>query len=288
MFTLPIFYQVLVNGLTLSSIYVLIALGFTLLFGIMKVVNFAHGAFAMLGGYALLYAFDKFKLPFVVAIVLAPLAVALAALVLERLVFRHFYQRMLQSMIGLLGLDLAIVYTAVLIWDSHERSIAPALEGVIKYEMLMVPANRLMIVVVAAVTLAVFWWFMAKTKHGLSMRAASQDLEIAQTQGVNVRTIYVLAFFIAIFMSALAGALWAQTYVLSPFMGSRPVMVSFIVVILGGMGSIPGAALGGLLLGFGESILSTFWGAAVSQFVSFGVVITLLVFRPWGLLGKPE
>lgn len=288
MFTLPIFYQVLVNGLTLSSIYVLIALGFTLLFGIMKVVNFAHGAFAMLGGYALLYAFDKFKLPFVVAIVLAPLAVAAAALILERLVFRHFYQRMLQSMIGLLGLDLAIVYSAVLIWDSHERSITPAIEGIVKFDILMVPANRLMIVAVAAVTLAVFWWFMARTKQGLAMRAASQDLEIAQTQGVNVRTIYVLAFFVAIFMSALAGALWAQTYVLSPFMGARPVMVSFIVVILGGMGSIPGAALGGILLGFGESILSTFWGAAVSQFVSFGVVITLLVFRPWGLLGKPE
>jgi len=100
--------------------------------------------------------------------------------------------------------------------------------------------------------------------------------------------VYVLAFFVAILMTALAGAIYAQTYALSPFMGSRPLMVAFVVVILGGMGSIPGAALGGVLLGFGESFLSTFYGGAVSHFVSFGVVIALLIVRPWGLMGKPE
>lgn len=105
---------------------------------------------------------------------------------------------------------------------------------------------------------------------------------------MNTRRIYQLAFFLAVFMTAVAGAIYAQTYALSPFMGERPLMVAFIVVILGGMGSIPGAALGGTLFGFGESLLSTFYGSAVSTFVSFGVVIALLVVRPWGLLGKPE
>ena len=113
MFSLPVLTQVLVNGLSLSAIYVLIALGFTLLFGIMKVVNFAHGSFAMLGGYALFYYFGKWSLPYVVAIVLAALTVAALGLVLEWLVFRRFYQKMFQSMIGLLGLDIAIVLSLI-------------------------------------------------------------------------------------------------------------------------------------------------------------------------------
>jgi branched-chain amino acid transport system permease protein len=104
----------------------------------------------------------------------------------------------------------------------------------------------------------------------------------------HTKVLYRIAFFIAIFLTALAGGLYAQTYSLSPFMGERPLIVAFVVVILGGMGSIPGAALGGVLLGFSESILSTFYGASVSAFASFGIVILLLIFRPWGLLGTKE
>lgn len=288
MFTVSILAQVLVNGLTLSAIYILVSLGFTLLFGIMKVVNFAHGAFAMLGGYALLYFYQEFHLPFAVAIILAPLVVAVLGLVLEWLVFRHFYQRMLQSMIGLIGLDLVLVYGAVLLWDVYERSIPPAIDGIVRVGSALVPGNRLLIVAIAAVVLFAFGIFISRSRWGLAMRAASLDLEIAQTQGIPARRVYVIAFLLAVGLTALAGALYAQTYALSPFMGARPLMVAFIVAILGGMGSIPGAALGGLLLGFSESFLSTFFGASASQFVSFAVVIGLLIFRPWGLMGKPE
>jgi branched-chain amino acid transport system permease protein len=280
--------QVLLNGLSLSAIYILIALGFTLLFGIMRVVNFAHGAFAMLGGYALYYAYGKYQLPYIVAVPLAATAVAVCSLVLERFVFRYFYQRMFQSMIGLLGLDLALTFLAVIIWDVYERSIPPAVEGVSRVGGLIIANDRLVVIAIAAVALAAFWFFMTKTRYGLAMRAAAEDVEIAETQGIQTKTIYQLAFLVASFMAALAGALFAQTYALSPFMGERPLLVAFIVVILGGMGSIPGAALGGLILGFSESILSTFYGASVSAFVSFGVVIALLIVRPWGLLGKPE
>ncbi|MGA9864944.1 MAG: branched-chain amino acid ABC transporter permease [Acetobacteraceae bacterium] len=280
--------QVLVNGLSLSAIYVLIALGFTLLFGIMRVVNFAHGAFAMLGGYALFYLYGVFKLPYVLAVPLSAAIVAVASLVLEALVFRWFYQKMLQSMIGLLGLNLAIVFSAVLIWDVYQRSIPPAFAGVIQLGGLILPADRLMVIGIAAVVLAAFWVFMTRTRYGLAMRATAQDVEIAQSQGIDTRTIYRLAFLVAIFMTALAGALYAQIYSLSPFMGDRPLLVAFVVVILGGMGSIPGAALGGVILGFAESFLATFYGASVSSFVSFAVVILLLIVRPWGLLGIPE
>jgi branched-chain amino acid transport system permease protein len=280
--------QVLVNGCSLSAIYVLIALGFTLLFGIMRVVNFAHGAFAMLGGYALFYLYGVFKLPYVLAVPLGAAVVAVVSLVLEFLVFRWFYQKMLQSMIGLLGLNLAIVFSAVLVWDVYQRSIPPAFPGVIRVGGLILPGDRLMVIGIALVVLAAFWIFMTRTPYGLAMRAAAQDVEIAESQGIDTRFIYRLAFVIAIFMAALAGGLYAQIYSLSPFMGDRPLLVAFVVVILGGMGSIPGAALGGVILGFTESFLSTFYGASVSSFVSFGVVILLLIVRPWGLLGTPE
>lgn len=288
MFSAPVLTQVLINGLSLSAIYVLIALGFTLLFGIMKVVNFAHGSFAMLGGYGLHYFFGEFHLPYVVAILLAGLTVATASLILEWLVFRRFYQKMFQSMIGLLGLDIAIVYTSVLVWDVYERSVPAAMDSMVSIGAVSIPADKLMIIGIAVVVLLAFWAFMSLSRYGLAVRAASEDIEIAEAQGVNTRRIYQLAFFLAIFMTAIAGAIYAQTYALSPFMGDRPLMVAFIVVILGGMGSIPGAALGGVLFGFGESFLSTFYGSATSTFVSFGVVIALLVLRPWGLLGKPE
>jgi branched-chain amino acid transport system permease protein len=288
MFSPVILGQVLLNGLSLSAIYILIALGFTLLFGIMRVVNFAHGAFAMLGGYALYYAYGKYQLPYIVAAPLAAAVVAGSSLILERFVFRYFYQRMFQSMIGLLGLDLALTFSAVIIWDVYERSIPAAVEGVTRVGGLIIAKDRLVIIAIATVALAAFWLFMTRTRYGLAMRAAAEDVEIAETQGIQTKTIYLLAFLVASFMAALAGGLYAQTYALSPFMGERPLLVAFIVVILGGMGSIPGAALGGLVLGFSESFLSTFYGASVSAFVSFGVVVALLIVRPWGLLGKPE
>jgi branched-chain amino acid transport system permease protein len=288
MFTSAILAQVILNGVCLSAIYVLVALGFTLLFGIMKIVNFAHGAFAMLGGYALYYLYAEFRLPYPAAILLASVGVAACALVLEPLVFRWFYQKMFQSMIGLLGLNMAIVFTGVIVFDVYERSIPPVFSGVVRLGPLIAPTDRLLIVGIAAAVLAAFWAFMTRTRYGLAMRAAAQDVETAETQGIDTRVIYLLALFISIFMAALAGGIYAQTYALSPFMGDRPLMVAFIVVILGGMGSIPGAALGGILFGFAESFLSTFYGSAVSSFVSFGVVIALLIVRPWGLLGTPE
>jgi branched-chain amino acid transport system permease protein len=219
---------------------------------------------------------------------LAALIVAVLSLVLETLVFRWFYQKMFQSMIGLLGLNMALMFSSVIIWDVYERSIPPAFSGVLRLGGLILAADRLMVIGIAIIALLAFWLFMTKTRYGVAMRATADDVEIAEAQGIDTRTIYRLAFLVAIFMTALAGGLYAQIYALSPFMGERPLIVAFVVVILGGMGSIPGAALGGVILGFTESILSTFYGAAVSSFVSFGVVIALLIFRPWGLLGKPE
>lgn len=288
MFNITILGQVIVNGISLSAIYVLVALGFTLLFGIMRVVNFAHGEFAMLGAFGLYHLMTTLNLPWLVALPIGVVGVAAAAMVLEWLVFRWFYQRMFESMIGLLGLNMMMMFGGVLIWDVYERNIPAAFTEVLTIGEVILPVDRLVVVAIALGALAAFYAFIRHTRAGLAMRAAAQDVEIAATQGVDTRRIYKVAFFVAILLAALAGALWGQIYAVSPLMGERPLMMAFIVVILGGMGSIPGAALGGVLLGFTESFLGTFYGAAASAFVSFAVVIGLLVFRPWGILGTPE
>jgi branched-chain amino acid transport system permease protein len=280
--------QVFVNGVSLSAIYILVALGFTLLFGIMRVVNFAHGEFAMLGAFALYHLMTDLHLPWLVALPLGVLGVATVSMVLEWAVFRWFYQRMFESMIGLLGLSMMLMFGGVLVWDVYERNIPAAFDGVWVLGDIILPVDRLVVILIALAALAGFYVFMRHTRAGLAMRATAQDVEIAETQGVDTRRTYRVAFFVAILLAALAGALWGQIYAVSPFLGERPLMMAFIVVILGGMGSIPGAALGGALLGFTESFVGTFYGAAAAAFLSFGIVVLLLVVRPWGILGTPE
>ena len=288
MLNITILGQVLVNGVSLSAIYILVALGFTLLFGIMRVVNFAHGEFAMLGAFALYHMMKDLHWPWLIAMPAGVLLVAIASMALEWLVFRWFYQRMFESMIGLLGLNMMMMFGGVLIWDVYERNVPGVFTGAFILGDVILPVDRLIVVLIALAALAAFYVFIRHTRAGLAMRAAAQDVEIAETQGVNTRRTYRIAFFVAILLAALAGALWGQIYAVSPFLGERPLMMAFIVVILGGMGSIPGAALGGAILGFTESFIGTFYGAAASAFLSFGVVILLLIVRPWGILGTPE
>ncbi len=288
MLNVTILGQVVVNGVSLSAIYILVALGFTLLFGIMRVVNFAHGEFAMLGAFALYHLMTNLKLPWLIALPLGVLGVAAASMVLEWAVFRWFYQRMFESMIGLLGLNMMLMFGGVLIWDVYDRNIPAAFTDVLVLGDIILPVDRLVVLVIAIAALVGFYVFIRHTRAGLAMRAAAQDVEIAETQGVDTRRTYKVAFFVAILLAALAGSLWGEIYAVSPFLGERPLMMAFIVVILGGMGSIPGAALGGTLLGFTESFVGTFYGTAASAFLSFGVVIVLLIVRPWGILGTPE
>ena len=181
---------------------------------------------------------------------------------------------------------MVMIYSAVILFDTHQRTIPPAFDRIFVLGDVILPADRITVLAVAAAALVGFYGFIRFTRVGLAMRVVAQDLEIAQAQGINALATYRIAFFVSAGLAALAGALLAQLYVLSPFMGTTPLVKSFIVVILGGLGSIAGAALGGLALGMGESFLSTFYGASVAQFVSFGAIMLLLILRPHGLLGK--
>jgi branched-chain amino acid transport system permease protein len=279
---------ILFTGVSLSAIYILVALGFTLVFGIMRVVNFAHGEFAMMGGFALLFLLDRLGLPYWLALPLGALLVGIIALLPERLVFRPLYGQELPSMIAALGLSVALSEGAVILFQVHERNIPTAFTGMIEVAGFTFPEDRLIVVAIALAALAAFWLFVRFTRIGLALRTVAQDREIAEAQGIDTRATYRTTFFLAAMLAALGGALFAQIYALSPFMGSVPLVKAFTIVIIGGLGSVPGAALGGVLLGMSESFLNTFYGASVAQFASFGAIMLLLVLRPWGLLGRPE
>ena len=288
MMSWAILTQIVLNGLNLSAIYILMALGFTLIFGIMRIVNFAHGEFAMLGGFLMLYAIQHYHISPLIGLPLAALLVGVFSLFLERLVLRPFYSREYQGMIATLGLSTMMTYLAVIFFGVSQRSIPPTYSEIFVFGPVRLPADRLVVLGVAAAALTSFFCFMRFTKAGLAMRVVAQDIETAQLQGINARAYYRAAFFAATALAGLAGGLLGQLYSLSPFMGASPVVKAFIVVILGGLGSIPGAAVGGLLLGMADSALTTYYGASVAQFASFGVIMLVLVLRPQGLMGRVE
>lgn len=288
MFSLAVFSQVFLNGLNLSAIYILMALGFTLIFGIMRIVNFAHGEFAMLGGFIVYSLLQVAPITPLLALPVSAVAVGLLSILVETFILRSFYQREHQGMIAMLGLSMVMTYLAVIVFGVAQRSIPPAYSQIFTFGPLRVPADRLVVLALAAVTLTAFFLFMRYTKTGLAMRVVAQDLEIAEAQGINAKAHYRAAFFAATALAALAGGLIGQLYSLSPFMGAALVTKAFIVVILGGLGSIPGAAVGGLVIGMAESVLTTYYGASAAQLSSFGVIMLVLVLRPEGLLGRRE
>ncbi|HKU95396.1 MAG TPA: branched-chain amino acid ABC transporter permease [Vineibacter sp.] len=288
MFSLPVLSQIFVNGLNLSAIYILMALGFTLIFGIMRIVNFAHGEFAMLGGFIMYYMLQATPLPSLIALPLSALAVGVLSLGIERLILRAFYQKEHQGMVAMLGLSMIMMYLAIIVFGVSQRSIPPSYSEIFVVGPLRLPADRLVVLAVAGLTLAAFFFFMRYTKTGLAMRVVAQDLPIAEAQGINAKAHYRAAFFAATALAALAGGLIGQLYSLSPFMGAAPLVKAFTVVILGGLGSIAGAAVGGLILGMAESILTTYFGAATAQLSSFAVIMLVLLLRPQGLLGRAE
>ncbi len=288
MWSIPVISQVLINGLSLSAVYILVALGFTLLFGILGVVNFAHGGFAMLGGFSVYLLMHKLGFSFLVGLPLSVIAIAVLALLIEPFAYRPFYQKEMPGMIATLGLSMVFTYSAAVLMGTEHRGLPPEFTDIYQVGTITISQDRGLVIAVVSVALIAFYAFLKFTKIGLAMRVVAQDREIAEAQGIDTRKTYRYALFLAAALASLAGCLWAQLYGVSPFLGEQPLLKAFIVVILGGLGSVAGAAVGGLILGMGESIVSTFYGASVAQFMAFGAIILILLFRPSGLFGLGE
>lgn len=280
--------QAVVNGLVLGMLYMLMAIGFTMAFGIMRVVNFAHGEFYMIGAFVAFFLVTLWDVPYVLSIALAGIVVGVLGALVERLVFKPFYGDELNGMIVALGLSVILQNLALIAWGPAPRSFASPFGGVLAIGPFTFPNERLFALVAALVLVLAFWLVMTRTQIGRAMRALAQDKETALMQGIRANRVYPLAFGMALGLAAVAGALMAPIFSVSPFAGHTPMLKAFVVVILGGLGSIPGAAAGGILLGLIESLAGSLLSAMMADILQLALVIALLLFRPWGLLGQRE
>lgn len=280
--------QTVVNGLMVGMIYVLMAIGFTMVFGIMRIVNFAHGEFYMVGAFLFAIFYGSNEVPFALSLLLAVIATALLGFVMERLVFSRFRGNELNGMIASLGIALIMQNSALLIWGPSPRSVPSVVSGVISLGAVVFPWSRVVVIIAAVAAVGLLYILISHTQMGRAMRAVAQDSEIALVQGIRVEVIFPLAFVLGVGLAALAGALMAPVLSVSPFVGLAPTLKAFVVVVIGGLGSVPGAVAGGLLIGLIESFAGTFVSAALAEILQFLVVIAVVLLRPQGLLGRKE
>jgi branched-chain amino acid transport system permease protein len=285
--TLLLFVQVLLNGLTIGALYVMMALGFTLIFGILRIVNFAHGEFYMLGAFLVYMLYGVWDVVgYLPAVAISALIIALLGFVFEKLVFRPIREKELPVLITAFAVSIGLQQIAALIWGTEDLSIPAPYIGALRFKGLILPVDRVMVVGYTLIILVAFYLFLKKTKIGLAMEAVVQDKEAAQIQGIKVNTIYGISFGIATLLAGAAGGLVGPIFALSPYMGLTPLMKAFMAVVLGGLGSVTGAVVGGLLIGISESFLSTYFGGAFAAIMTFVVIMIMLIFKPSGLFGR--
>lgn len=280
--------QSLINGVILGTLYLLMAIGFTLVFGVMRIVNFAHGEFYMLGAFAALLGVTALGLPFPLTLALTAAIALLLGAVVERIVFRPFRADELSGMIASLGLAMILQNAALVIFGPDPQAMPSLASGAYRFGDLIVPKSRALTLGSAVVILLGFYLFLMYTRTGRALRALVQDQEIAAAYGVRLEWMYPLGLGLGVALAAVAGGLMAPLFGVSPFIGATPLLKAFIVVILGGLGSIPGAALAAILLGVMESFVSSFVSASAADIVTFALVVIVLLVRPSGLLGRGE
>jgi len=283
--SIDLLVQALLNGFGLAMVYVLVALGLTLIFSILEIINFAHGEFYMLGGYVTYYVFAVFGVNYFATLGFAILAVGLAGVVAERLIFRYLRGKTLNAFIVSLGLLWVMQASAQLSFGVLDKPVPSAFSGIVRAFGLVISVERLVVSLSAIVLIAALYLFLRWSRPGRAMRAVAQDADAAALQGVDIELVSALGFGIGCALAGGAGGLLAPVFAVSPAMGALPVVKAFIIIIIGGMGSLPGAVVGGLLLGSVEGLGSLFMGSAAVNVLGFLVVILVLLVRPRGLFG---
>jgi branched-chain amino acid transport system permease protein len=280
--------QVVISGLLLGAVYALLAIGLNLIFGVMRVINIAHGELLMLGSYATYWLFTLWGVNPIVSLLLVLPAMFLLGMLLQRtLVDRGVGQPLLISLLLTFGLSSFLTGVALNLWTANYRSV-PVFSGSFAVGGLALSISRVIAFVVAlAITLAV-WYFLRTTRLGKAVRATSQNAEVALVCGIDVARIRLLAFGLGTAMAGAAGSLLAVIYTVYPEMGRTFLMKAFAIIVLGGLGSFGGAFVGALALGVAEALAAFAWNTQIAEAVAYAIFIGVLFVRPSGLFGARE
>ncbi len=288
MFTLSGLIETLLWGVANGCIYILLATGLNIIFGVMKLVNFAHGQLLMIGAYVAFVASTALGLNAYLAILVAMGAVALIGIVLERFTFRKVLGTdKLNEIFVSLGLIYVFENAAILLWgNTSQRIVSPYESLKISLGEVSIGYDRLFAVLVVIVILIGLFLLMKKTKIGLAMRATSQKSEASMLMGINIEKTYIFTFALGAALAGAAGALYGIIFPFNPTIGALPTIKAFAIIILGGLGSIPGAVVGGLLYGIAENTAVYFLGGIWQDAIAITLLIVVLIFRPTGLFGE--
>jgi branched-chain amino acid transport system permease protein len=283
-----LFAQLLINGIVIGATYALVAIGLTLIFGMMRVVNFAHGEFYMLGAYVAISAATEYGLGYFAALPVAVVLIALVGFGFEQIFLRPLRNAdILATALVTIGLSIFLQNTALLLWGPRLGQVDDPFAGaVIAVAGVGVTTIRLFALTVAVIAMSSLGLVIKYTKLGRMMRATFQDRDAAALQGIEVDHVFSLSFIIGVALASLAGALLSAVFVVSPDMGNMANLKSFAVVILGGLGNVPGAVAGGFLLGLAESFGAGYVSAGYKDSISFLLLIMVLLIRPYGLFGR--
>ena len=279
--------QQALNGLAIGAVYTLIALGLTVVFGILGIAHFAHGSLAMSGGYLTFLMVERLGLHFFAAMLVAMVAGALLGLLIERLAYRPVRDAPhINAFIIALGLTMMLEGGNLLIFGADQVVIPTTYRDVFNLAGIAVSELRLIVILTALVLISIIALLISKTKTGKSIRAVAQNRPAAVLMGVNVDRVLVVVFGISSALGVSAGALVGALLAIAPGVGEGLAVKGFAVLILGGLGSIPGAIVGGVILGVSEAMAAGFISSAYKDVIAFFVMIVVLLFRPEGLLGK--
>ena len=279
-------FQVIVNAISLSLIYILFATGLTLIMGIFDVCNFAYGEFVMAAGFVTYFVVGKWGLPYIIAPFAAMVLVSLIGVIFEKGIFYPMRNRGgLEPALATFGSSSIMQTAALILFGGMPLGVPQILNGQFKLGSASVPNNNIPIIVGGFLMIALLFLFVQKTKLGLAIRALQQDQDAAALQGINIASTRIVIWVVASCLAAVAGVLLASTTYVTPWMGSGYLLKGFAVVIMGGLGSIPGALIGGFVLGFVDSFGQTYLGS-YSYMFAVAFIMLVLIIRPQGLMGK--
>lgn len=280
--------QQIINGLSLGSIYALIALGYTMVYGIIKLINFAHGDIYMIGAFIGLYCGKNLGLSLLPTLIISMIGAALCGVIIEKVAYKPLRNsQRITLLITAIGISLLLENGMKLAVGSSPKAFPKLLSTeVIKLGSLSLETSKILMLVVSIMLVVFLQFIVFKTKIGKAMRSASYDIEAASLMGINVNNIISITFAIGSALAGAAGVLVSLAFkVVEPYMGMIPGLKAFIAAVLGGIGSIPGALIGGLLIGLAETLTKAYISTILSDAIVFAILIIILLVKPSGLLG---